>query len=463
VIASHFERIGLIAACVLLGVSLVKIAPCTSWAFAEITDKAAPVSPGNESKPAEQRHKTIEAEWGGHIKVRGSVSWPDDESVYQLVGTGTLYDGSAEGRLKNKVFFGNWGYFETHYEVVLLGGDTWEKERELERLLPDLFNDSLLFNAPVEDDRRVLDLTTTIDQTDHHILYHRLDRLSLSLLPKWGVVRIGRQAVTWGNGFLFNPMDLVNPFLPTDIEREYKVGDDMVYVQLPLERTGDLQFLYVPRRDPSSGDVEWSQSSLAGKLHVASGTTEFDVMAAKHSKDDVAGLGSTGYLGDATWRLNIAWTFVDKDSDLDDYLSLVANMDYSWVWWGKNFYGFAEFFYNGLGSESYTEAFADPEVLERLARGQVSTLGRTYLGGHIRVELHPLFNVFFTVINNTADPSGVLQPRATWDISQNCQVTFGGNIYYGATGTEYGGFRIQGTNFLAEPADSAFLWLTFFF
>jgi hypothetical protein len=154
---------------------------------------------------------------------------------------------------------------------------------------------------------------------------------------------------------------------------------------------------------------------------------------------------------------------VDKDSDEDDYLSLVANMDYSWVWGGKNFYGFVEFFYNGLGSESYTEAFADPGVLERLARGQVSTLGRTYLGGHIRVELHPLFNVFFTVINNTADPSGVLQPRATWDISQNCQVTFGGNIYYGATGTEFGGFRIEGTNFLAKPADSAFLWLAFFF
>jgi len=96
----------------------------------------------------------------------------------------------------------------------------------------------------------------------------------------------------------------------------------MVYVQLPLERTGDLQFLYVPRRDPLSGDVEWSQSSLAGKLHVASGTTEFDMMAAKHFNDEVAGLGSTGYLGDATWRLNITWTFVDDSSDEDDYPSL---------------------------------------------------------------------------------------------------------------------------------------------
>jgi hypothetical protein len=453
----------LIAACALLGVSSGKISPCTSWAFADATNEATPLLSGDESKSPGPWYKGIEAEWGGYIKVRGSASWPGEESVYQLPGTGTNYDGSAEGRLKNKLYFGEWGYFETHYELVLLGGDTWEKERELEGLFPGLFEDSLFVGATVEDDRRLLDLTRTIRQTDHYILYHRLDRLSLSLLPKWGVVRIGRQAVTWGNGFLFNPMDLVNPFLPADIEREYKVGDDMVYVQLPLESTGDLQFLYVPRREPLTGNVQWSQSSLAGKLHVASGTTEFDMMAAKHFDDQVAGLGSTGYLGDATWRLNTTWTFVGKDSDLSDYLSLVANMDYSWVWWAKNFYGFIEFFYNGLGSESYTEAFADPDVLERLERGQVSTLGRTYLGGHIRVELHPLLNVFFTAINNTADPSGVLQPRATWDISENCQITFGGNIYYGALGTEYGGFRIQGTNFLTTPADSAFLWFSFFF
>ena len=42
------------------------------------------------------------------------------------------------------------------------------------------------------------------------------------MLPRWGVVCVGRQAVTWGNGLIFNPMDLFNPFSPVDIERDYK-------------------------------------------------------------------------------------------------------------------------------------------------------------------------------------------------------------------------------------------------
>ena len=35
-----------------------------------------------------------------------------------------------------------------------------------------------------------------------------------------------------GERVFFNPMDLFNPFAPTDIEREYKIGDDMAYAKI---------------------------------------------------------------------------------------------------------------------------------------------------------------------------------------------------------------------------------------
>ena len=391
------------------------------------------------------------------------MSWTEDESFFQPVGTGPYHDGHAEGRLKSKLFFGGWGYFETHYEAILSGGDTRSKLKELERLYPHLFRTGFMIAQPLEDDRRFFDLTKTIHEDDCCILYHRLDRLFLTLLAKWGVVSIGRQAVTWGNGLLFNPMDLFNPFAPTDIELDYKVGDDLVSTQFSVNKIGDFHLLYVPRREPASGDVKWNQSSLAGKLHFAWGTTEFDIMAAKHYKDAVAGIGSTGYLGNAAWRLDGVLTFLDDNRDKNGYLSLVANMDYSWVWWAKNFYGFVEFFYSGLGEDDYTDALSDPDISERLDRGELFTLGRTYVSGHIRVELHPLFNVYLTVINNLVDPSGILQPRAVWDIFEDFGITFGGNIYYGRRGTEYGGFKIPGTNFLNKAPDSIFLWLTYYF
>jgi hypothetical protein len=207
----------------------------------------------------------------------------------------------------------------------------------------------------------------------------------------------------------------------------------MVSTQFSVNKIGDFQFLYVPRRDSITGDVEWDQSSLAGKLHLARGTTEFDIMVAEHYSDKVVGFGSSGYLGD------------------------------SWVWWKKNFYGFLEFYFNGLCDNHYTDAFTDQHISERLERGELYTLGRTYLGGHIRVELHPLFNVYLTVINNLADHSGTMQPRAVWDIAEAIQITLGGNLHYGRRGTEYGGFQIPGTNLLHKAPNSAFLWLSYFF
>ncbi len=409
------------------------------------------------------RNEKIETQWGGHFKVVGRVSWPDDDSFYQPVGTGPYYDGNTDFRLKNRTYCARWGYFDAHYETVIAGGDTWRKTQELKQLYPNLDLRILRSGAPINDDLRLMDLTKVIDEDESSVWYHRLDRLSVTLLPKWGVVRIGRQALTWGNGLLFNPMDLFNPFAPTDIDRDYKTGDDMALVQLPVSSIGDFQFLYVPRRDPETSHLEFDQSSMAGKLHVASGTTEFDIMAAKHYQDAVIGLGCVGYFMDAAWRLDATYTFLDNEIRQDGFLALAANMDYSWNWQGKNFYGLLEFYYNGLGADTYSVALTDPNINNRFLRGELYTLGKYYLGGTIQVELHPLLNFYLTVINNLADPSGIIQPRIIWDVIENVQLTFGGNIYYGATNTEYGGYKIWGTDYLIKPPDNAFLWLTYYF
>jgi hypothetical protein len=79
------------------------------------------------------------------------------------------------------------------------------------------------------------------------------------------------------------------------------------------------------------------------------------------------------------------------------------------------------------------------------------------------MELHPLLNIFLTLINNVADPSGIVQPRAVWDAKENVQITFGTNIYYGGPGTEFGGFLIPQTGFINKSPNSVYLWLTCFF
>jgi len=408
-------------------------------------------------------YQDVEVRWGGHLKARGSLSWVDQESILGSVDAGRYKEGNMEGRLKNTLLAAEGRlYLETHYEAVLLGGDTWHNQRQLRNRFPGVFREDFLLIRPVQDDRQLMDLSDVIEENDDYVLYHRLDRLALTFLPAWGQARLGRQAVTWGNGFLFNPMDLFNPFSPTDIERDYKIGTDMVFMQMGLGDITGFQFLYVPRRDPSDDDVKWDQSSLAGKFHFSFGATEFDIMAAHHYDDPIVGLGSRGYLKDTAWRLDATWTFLDH-SGSSGYLSLDANVDYSWVWIKKNFYGFIEFFYSGVGRSDYTMAIVDPQIVERIDRRELFTLGKYYLSGHVRVELHPLFNFSLTAINNLSDPSGVLQPYASWDMVRNLEMTLGGNILWGAKDTEFGGFEIPGLPLSTTPADRAFIWLSYYF
>ncbi len=410
----------------------------------------------------------IDMHWGGRLKTIGSATFARDDTIFEPVGTGTYLNLDTDLRINNDTFLGDWGHLETQYEAILTGGKAREKRQDLREIFPNFEGSPLFFGASLKDDRRLMDLTHTIKEEDSYILVQRLDRLNFTYQPNWGLVRIGRQAITWGNGLIFNPMDLFNPFPPADIQRDYKVGDDMVLAQIALPRSADLQLLYVVRRDPDTNNVEADRNSLAGLLHFAAGTTEFDIMATRHFDDYVVGLGSSGIWGGTAWRLDTTATFLNdgKGANTKNYLSGVANMDYSWIWWEKNFYGLVEYYYNGLGESDYPGALSNSDIINRLARGELFVLGKHYLSAEFQLELHPLFKIFFTGINNMQDPSGILQPRAVWNMTQNLEMRIGANIFYGDNGdpgSEFGGFIIPGTNIHSRSPNNAYLWFNYYF
>lgn len=439
---------------------------------------------------------SVTVHWGGHLRLRQFFGRVADDNLLAPVSPDLLTDAAQELRLKLKL--GPFGPgdrfdFEIHSETVLREGDTLRATRRLETLFPGALPDlpsGGLFGAPVGDARRLFDLTA-VDEGSQYRATERIDRAVLSWHPDWGSVRVGRQALTWGDGLLFNPMDLFNPFSPSDVERDYKLGDDMVSVQMANVAGGELQLLGVPRRDLATGDVAWDQSSLAAKLHHGvpgtGGNVSGDLLAARHYGRTVLGAGASGTVAGGVWRTNVVWTDLDGTDGRDGapggtggrsgFVTAVANLDRSWVLGGRNAYGWIELYCDGLGEADAVRGLEDPALVERLARGELFTLGRRYADASANLEVNPLLNLWITTLRNLDDDSGLVQPRLVWNATQDLEITVGADLSYGGRGSELGGlvvpelaripsgawgFPADRTPVLASP-DRVYLWVSWYF
>lgn len=387
---------------------------------------------------------------GGHVKARMTgVDYPDD-SLYALYTESPAIDQAADLRLKFRHGSGAWA-MAADYQVVGQYGDSVALLREASNLIPG--------GVGIQnDDHRLMDLTWDLVEGDDYHTLHRLDRLQVSYTTDKWATRVGRQAIGWGNGFFYNPVDIFNPFDPAAVDKEYKSGDDMAYTQYLRDNGDDVQAVWVVRRDQDE-NLDSSVNSMALKYHGFAGEIEYDLLLAEHFEDTMVSIGGIVPWGGAIVRGDLVLT----DTDNDTVVSAVASWTYSWSGFGKNMTGALEYFHNGFGlDEGFTQADLEnePDLLARLIRGELFTLGRNYLAGGLIVEVSPLFNITPNLFLNLEDQSFLAQLAGSWDFRQNWQLLFALNVPVGDDGTEFGGFEssiedvnlTQGTAVFAQVA-----------
>ncbi len=393
--------------------------------------------------------------FSGQWTLRASHDAYSSQSVLAPAIGESAFNRSMEFRLMPDYRIDRENQLSLHYEVV-------GSVNELNAVSLPGGLDTFVSGIP-DDGRRVMDLTSRISSDEERIVYHRIDRLSWRHDAGWGSLTLGRAAITWGNGLVFNPMDLFNPFAPTDVERDYKLGDDLVLMNLyPAGWNGglDWQVLLVPRRDPATGSLRADHSSLAIKAHFFTAGAEWDLLASIHYDEPVFGVGRVGTLGNAVWRADATVTFGESGQT---YVSAVANIDRSWTIGGLNWYGSLEFHYNSVGTDNYRSLLSEDDLIERLQRGELYTVGRTYLAPSLQVEVHPLVNLYLAGIVNLDDPSGVALPRVVWSVRQNLELTLGGSFSIGPEGTEFGGLPVPFSSQVSESPDRAYVWVKGYF
>jgi hypothetical protein len=384
-------------------------------------------------------------EFTGHTKLNAtSQSYPDDSALRALFGSNSLH-AQADARLNLKWRDNGWG-FNADYQLVGLHGEYVG----LGGRLPN-------------DNRRLFNLTDVISESGDNALLHRLDRLWLGYSSEKTVVRIGRQALSWGNGLFYAPMDLVNPFDPATIDTEYKAGDDMLYAQYLRDSGDDIQAAAVIRRNALSGDVESGVATYAVKYHGFAGEFEYDVLVADSYAGSVLGLGWGRGIGGAHWGSDLVIT----ETDSDTYVQFVTNLSYSWMFKGKNMSGALEYHYNGFGqNDSRYDPLSlaqNPELLSRIARGQMFTLGRHHLAGSVMIEVTPLWSVAPVLLANVGDPSALLQLTTNYSLGDNMTLLGSINLPIGSDGSEFGGIESGQPGLYLSTGPSVFAQFAWYF
>jgi hypothetical protein len=264
------------------------------------------------------------------------------------------------------------------------------------------------------------------------VVEHRLDRLWVGVrLGSWRL-KAGRQAASFGNGLVFQPMDLFNPFSPTEIDRDYKRGVDMLQLSRPFGDGSEVGLVAVGRRDEEGPDP----ASLALRHRGFAGSLATEVLAGVHLDDPLLAAGLSGPVGTAVWRLDLVTQRVDDDWTV----SGIANLDWSLVFLHRNLYLFAEFYRNGFGldSPSLAELAQRTELRRRLERGELFTLGRHHLAVGGTLEWHPLVNQRLLLIRELQDGSHLLQTTLSWDPDDHQRWQFSLVLPLGGRGEEFG-------------------------
>jgi len=393
----------------------------------------------------------------GILKSLTTIDTYGASSIMDMVGDEkTMMEERVVGRIMAESSVADHISLQVHYENSFSKG---EYLSAVEALQGKTTNINLLKQQPPKDSTQLFSMTQEYVDQNGEAAYHRIDRLYLEYKRTDYNIRFGRQALTWGGGKVFNPMDIMNPFAPTDVVRDYKNGSDMFVLQSFTRAFTDVQAVIVPRRRADTGDLEFDESSAAVKLRNNYHDTDAEVVFGTHYGDAFAGGGIAANIADAVVRTDV----LVSDGEYRKYLSAVANIDYAWMTFDKNTYGFFEFYYNSLGVGSISEAFTNRELMEKLERGDIYLRDRYYLASGVTLEAHPLVNLSFSAIYNVNDSSYILQPRCDWDIRDNMRILAGVDLPEGNLGSEFGGFTDTSTGRVIAPAKKVYAQVALYF
>ena len=287
-----------------------------------------------------------------------------------------------------------------------------------------------LEKLPGSDTYHFFDWSDELVATDKHRMVAKVDRLSAQIrYPSWSI-GFGRQAVSWGNGIAFQPLDLFSPFSPISIDREFKPGVDSVLFESLLGNHAEVQLLYIDRNtEGERGD----QHTLAMKWTVHGMGLSIEAILADHRGESFYGLSGSTPIGGSLVRVDASRVCGAKEC----VSSGLINIDHTVALGPALVYLFGELYHNGFGVDD-GNTIPTLDLQDRLARGEVFTLMKNYMAVGANVTWHPLWSQSFVVLRNLEDSSSLVQTSINYDPNDSNRIQFGISVPFGHENSEFG-------------------------
>jgi hypothetical protein len=340
---------------------------------------------------------------GGNVKTFATGTFPYD---HVLMPEDPIVGGLAAGRLTGGVSTGDVIDAEIHVLFAAIAGTGGL----------GLTQSGVVVQRP-----EAVDLSLDFSDSPFGRLTLVVDRAVVTAHLPYVDITLGRQPITFGSAYFFTPMDLVAPFSPATIDREYKPGVDAF--------RADLYFGSATRITAVAAYAdEWTLDGMivAGYARTNVAGSDIGLFVAETRGDLVVGLDlatdayGVGLRGEATA------TFPENETD-DAFIRAVAGTD---VILPANASLTGELYWQSLGADDPSEYLAVTSG-ERFARGELYLAGQLYAAAAFAWELNPLIRPGVAAIVNLRDGSLLVSPSLGWSVSDEVSVSLGAQLTLG--------------------------------
>ena len=327
-----------------------------------------------------------------------------------LVALGTLPSAAADYDLKGSIR-SRLALFDA------VAGDDYNLELRARPELSFYFEDRLSAHLTVRGQRRWGATEETLGSGDVE-----LDRAFLDVeLGDWDL-RVGRQAINFGQAQVWNPVDLVDSNSPLDFD-VVKEGIDAVRASYGISSTASVQGLV---SFPDGGALALVRGEFLA------GSADLGFLAASDARADeiVLGVDVKGDWGVGYW---VESAFHDLEEG-EDYLRVVAGFDYSFAVQDQLYLAFQVYRDESGGTGVADYDYASAGTTRRF-------LARSYASWIAGLTFSELATLNGSVIYNLEDESFVTTVSMTRYFFDNLEVTVRANLFRGSGPGEFNPVR----------------------